>query len=351
MECMEKGFLKIHVRHCMLLLYNMKYSKTEAFRQINDVYGNNTISRITVLNWYDRFESGDYSLDDKKRSGRPRELSRENILEALNENSKVSTRDLGKQFGVDHTTISRVLEELGKVRKFGTWIPKKLTDENKTNRVSAARSLLEKYFSNEDEEESILSRLITGDEKWIRYQNPDNRPQWLSPTETPSPRISKPLHPKKNLLCVWWDCRGIIYQEVLGDNETITAEKYSNQLMLLDQAIKNKRPEIYEKGVILQHDNARPHVAKSTKKVINNLGWEVLVHPPYSPDLAPSDYHLFRSMSTPLRGVSFKNTNEVCEWLDNWYSSKCNDFYRYGIFSLIDRWEKVVEIEGEYLTD
>ncbi|KAG5309538.1 SETMR methyltransferase, partial [Acromyrmex insinuator] len=46
-------------------------------------------------------------------------------------------------------------------------------------------------------------------------------------------------------------------------------------------------------GVSLLHDNARPHVAASTTALLNQFSWDVLTHPPYSPDLAPSDYHLF----------------------------------------------------------
>ncbi len=46
----------------------------------------------------------------------------------------------------------------------------------------------------------------------------------------------------------------------------------------------------------LLHDNAAPHTAKVTKETLEALGFRVLPHPPYSPDLAPSDFHLFRSL-------------------------------------------------------
>jgi transposase len=67
--------------------------------------------------------------------------------------------------------------------------------------------------------------------------------------------------------------------------------------------------------MILQHDNARSHTANMTKAAIQELDWEILPHPPYSPDLAPSDYCLFRPLSNNLRGVSFNNDSELQNWL------------------------------------
>ena len=53
--------------------------------------------------------------------------------------------------------------------------------------------------------------------------------------------------------------------------------------------------------VIFQHDNARPHVGKIVKATLKALGWDVLLHLPYSPDIAPSYYHLFRLMAHDFR--------------------------------------------------
>jgi len=74
----------------------------------------------------------------------------------------------------------------------------------------------------------------------------------------------------------------------------------------LSRALKDKRPQYNERHdkVILQHDNARPHVAKVVKTYLETLKWEVLPHPP---DVAPSDYHLFRSMAHGLANQHFRS--------------------------------------------
>jgi hypothetical protein len=86
-----------------------------------------------------------------------------------------------------------------------------------------------------------------------------------------------------------------MHYELLARNLTVTAERYHQQLRRLKEAIQQKRPGRRHE-VILQHDNARPHTANMTKGAIQKLDWETLPHPPYSPDLASSDYHFFRSL-------------------------------------------------------
>src|ERR1043165_1232827 len=64
------------------------------------------------------------------------------------------------------------------------------------------------------------------------------------------------------------------------------------------------RVGLNNKDILLQHDNARPHTALRTQQMIQKIGWTRLPHPPYSPDLAPSDYHLFGAMKKSLTQYS-----------------------------------------------
>ena len=83
--------------------------------------------------------------------------------------------------------------------------------------------------------------------------------------------------------------------------------------------------------MILQHDNAGPLVAKVVKTYLETLKWEVLPHPPYSPDVAPSDYHLFRSVAHGLADQHFRSYEEIKNWIDSWIASKDDQFFRRGI--------------------
>ena len=101
-------------------------------------------------------------------------------------------------------------------------------------------------------------------------------------------------------MCIWWDWKGVLYYELLLENQTINS-KYCSQLDRLKAALDEKRPELVNrKRIIFHQDNERPHVSLMTRQKLLQLGWEVLIHLPYSPDTAPSDFHLFRSLQNKL---------------------------------------------------
>ncbi|WKY05876.1 hypothetical protein Q1695_006243 [Nippostrongylus brasiliensis] len=149
--------------------------------------------------------------------------------------------------------------------------------------------------------------------------------------------------------CVWWDWQGVIYYELLKKNHSVNSDIYVQQMEHLHSAIQQKRRN-RNHGVLL-HDNARPHTARRTKNVIQAYGWEILPHPPYSPDLAPSDFHLLRSLSNAISGTSFDSEAQLGTWLDEFFESKSPDFYKRGIDNLVNCWERVVQNNGEYITD
>ena len=151
------------------------------------------------------------------------------------------------------------------------------------------------------------------------------------------------------MLCVWWWCGGVIHWELVEKDQTITAETYCAQLDRVQAKLRSPGLSVLSRsGVSFLHDNARPHVAQQTQAKINELGWELVTHPPYSPDLAPSDYHLFRSLEHSLRGKRFINVDQVKKHLSQYFASKSKSFYQRGIYLLPEKWQKVINSNGEY---
>jgi len=96
-------------------------------------------------------------------------------------------------------------------------------------------------------------------------------------------------------------------------------------------------------------DNARPHVAVRTTHTIQKLNWNALPHPPYSPDFAPSDYHLFGPLKDHLDGKRFRNNREVIHNVQEWIHWQPKYFVLSGIRKLPDRWRKCIVNQGDYV--
>jgi len=130
---------------------------------------------------------------------------------------------------------------------------------------------------------------------------------------------------------------------------TITGQTYSNTITALREAIKEKRRGKLSAGVLLLHDNAPVHMSAKFQAAIRQCGFQQLHHPPYSPDLAPSDYFLFRVMKKFLRGEPFSSDEEVKEAVTTWFEEQSKDFFSRGIKSLHQKWAKCIELLGDYI--
>ena len=130
----------------------------------------------------------------------------------------------------------------------------------------------------------------------------------------------------------------------------INSNKYCSQLDQLKAALDKKCLELVKrKHIIFHQDNARPHVSLMTRRKLLQLGWKVLIHPPYSPDIAPSDFHLFLSLQNSLNGKNFNSPEDCKRHLEQFFTQKHKKFWEDGIMKLPENWQKVVEQKGEYV--
>lgn len=336
--------LKVHVRHCLLYEFQSGHSAAEAVRNICQRVAPEVVSEATAKRWFQRFRSGDFSLSDQPKSGRPVKIDVAKLKTLIEGDPRLTSRTLATELGCSHVTIETHLHELGKNYKYSVWIPHELDRDQLNRRADICIQLLSfrRTFN-------WLDHLITGDEKWVLYINHTRKRQWLAPNEKGIEAPKTEPHPKKVMLSVWWDIHGIIHWELLPSGMTVTASVYCNQLENLNQKICQNRPQ--HAKVFFLHDNARPHIAKVTRLKLLELGWKVIPHPPYSPDLAPTDYALFRSLSNALNEKKFDDQAHLRQYIAEFFESKPKNFFADAIHSLPERWRQVVDNEGRYIFD
>ena len=103
----------------------------------------------------------------------------------------------------------------------------------------------------------------------------------------------------------FWDQDGILRTDYLPKGQTINAEYCLSLLVQLKDILKKKHRGKITKGVLFLHDNAPAHRALPTQNKLAYLGFQCLDQPPYSPDLAPSDYHLFSGLKKTIERSPF----------------------------------------------
>ena len=95
----------------------------------------------------------------------------------------------------------------------------------------------------------------------------------------------------------WWSAACLIHYSVLNPGESITSENYAQQINEMSWKLKHLQPAlVHGMGPILLYHNTQPHIAQGRLQMANELGYEVLPHPPYSPDLSPTNYHSFKHL-------------------------------------------------------
>lgn len=335
---------KTHLRVIMLHEFKLRRSVSEATQNIKMAWGEDSANERTVRRWYQKFRVGDVDLEDKDRSGRPAKCDDGRLKERVEADSRGTVREMGRELQVSRTTISRHLEAIGKVKKLDKWVPHELTEEQQRCRLEICSSL-----TIRNENDPFLDRIITCDEKWIVYDNRRRSAQWLDKEEPPKHFPKPSLHPRKVMLTVWWAATGIIHYDFLKPGETITAERYCRELDVVHQKLLEMRPALVNRrGPILLHDNARPHVSHLTTQKLNQLRYEVLPHPAYSPDLAPTDFHLFKHLDGFLKDKNFTNVADIEIAFECFIASRNSDFFRNGINALVYRWQKCIDCNGSY---
>jgi histone-lysine N-methyltransferase SETMAR len=329
---MEEYEVRVLLRH-----YCKQNYKAAAAAKKCDVEGAGAVNKRTAQRWFKRFASGNLSLEDEQRPGRPRIWDSEATKEAAGQQTSTSTRRLSDTLDPSKSNIHRQLSALGKIYKSCRIVPHELTAEQAQRLVEFCRKLIQL-----PKDHCFIKRILTCDEKWINLNNPDLQKQWLDKGQRPVSVAKGERFEKKVLLCVWWNYEGLIYYKLVPDARMINAEVYSQQLEKMYTVLLEKYPALVNrKRVLLQQDNARLHTAKKTLQKIEELeGIELLPHPSFSPDLEPSFYGPVSSRKI------FQLLTDVEVAVEEFFASKDKEWFYQALKELSEKWVKTIEHEG-----
>ncbi|GFT48567.1 histone-lysine N-methyltransferase SETMAR [Trichonephila clavipes] len=126
---------------------------------------------------------------------------------------------------------------------------------------------------------------------------------------------------------------------MLPYGQTLNSDLYCEQLDHLKPVIDQKWPELANRRGVFHQDNARPHTSVVTHQNLWELGWEVLMYPPYSPDLVPSDYHLFLTLQNFLSDKKLASREDYENRLLDVFANKGQYFYERVITKLPLKWQ------------
>ncbi len=133
-----------------------------------------------------------------------------------------------------------------------------------------------------------------------------------------------------------------------GKKGQMNSATYVDILDTLKKRIKQKQPGLLRARVIF-HYNTTPHTSQMTEKKIEDLLWEVFMHPANSPDLTLSDCHLFPALKKFLGEKRIVNDENLKTTICQWMKDVGTQFYADGINKLVHRYEKCVQVGGDYM--
>jgi len=201
-----------------------------------------------------------------------------------------------------------------------------------------------------EEDPSILERIVTSDKTWVHHYDPESKRQsmeWRHPSFPMQKKFKRQPSAKKVMLTLFWDMHGPILVHFQVHGQTVNSANYCAMLQNeLKPAIYKKRRGMLSKKVLLHHDNGRPCTAAATVETVQQLGFTLLQHPPYSPDLARSDYHIFGPLKEALHGRRFTSDEEVKEVVHTWLREQPKSFFSAGIQRLVERYNNALCCKG-----
>ncbi len=326
---------------------------TEIKRKLRSaINAKNRFADNTIEKKYREFKTKQRLSTEDKRCQNTREPTattqeNEDLLNHLMSIQRDWNREeLAREMRISTGSVSTLLQRLGYRKLRARWVPHDLTDDDKRNRVEAAQANLNWFRSDA----RMLGRIIAFDETvWRCYIPPDwdQASQYRRRNERPPTRVSQFREPWSAHLIMAVRQDQIIDFEWLNKNERWTQDRVIQFLngtirTYVEQTMPGETP-------IILMDNAPWHTGARVMTFIREeMKWELLNHPPWSPDFDPLDREIFQRIKRPYKGIRFQDQRHlksvVAEIVDYLNANKSLT----GTSNLPQVWANIVDAKGDY---
>ncbi|GBP22243.1 Histone-lysine N-methyltransferase SETMAR [Eumeta japonica] len=247
--------------------------------------------------WARLFQQGRESCEDDPRSGRPVTVVTERNVRKIEKlvlaDRRIKLWHITEELQISKERVGEIIHEHMNMRKISAcWVPKMLTPFDKQRRLQTSKDFLELVGDNIDE---ICDRIVTVDETWVCQYDPESKQesmQWTKKGERPPKKFKVQKHERQS------------YRSDVGS---------------------------YRAECCFLQNNASVHTARVSRQALKDTGFSEIDHPPYSPDLAPSDYFLFSKLKKELRGRRFVDDNQMKMAVESHFDCKEKEYFLGGL--------------------
>jgi histone-lysine N-methyltransferase SETMAR len=326
------------------VFFKLGYDLPTILKKIKELYPTDGPSEPTIRKYYKSLSTSSLTLIDPIPSGpliKPEKIQA--VAQVVGSNRYAGLREIASLAKTNKDTVRKILHtKLKLVKRNLKWIPHRLTDAQKLSRVTIARELL---VTLKNDEKNDFIHILTGDETWLYYSYP-HESMWTR-SGVVEERERRTIGTKKIMLNVFWGVETTALFELLPEGESMTAKSFSS--IVVEPLTEYKSLMIGDDDELLVHmDNAPCHKAKTTRDQLKDAKIIILPQPPYSPDLAPSDFFLFGFLKQRLKGKECSTSKEILKEAEKVMDSIPRRTRLRVFHEWIWRLQTVVENGGEY---
>ncbi len=329
----EYGQIRASLRHC---------------------FGQRILYKSRIYHWIEQFKSGHNRIVDLHRRAKTRRgRSARNIRrveDLVTQDRRITIPRIMVETGLKATTVHRILtKDLCLSKKCAKYIPYDIGPAQ----IARRQTVCDFWNWLRINDRRVFRVAVTMDESWIYMYDPEIKEQskeWLRRHESRPQKPQRSIATGKVMVVTFFDSQGLIYREFVHRPVTINQIVFRQIITRFDIACQNRQPRGTVRGRRFIHmDNASSHTASLTLQHLRNLGWTVLPHPPYSPDLAPNDFWLYPRIKKGLKGCKFHTTQELEEAFDEEVADICVDeYWACLLHKWPARWRKCLAQQGRY---